>query len=427
MKKFFAILLALVMVLSLAACSVSNGGEKDDGETTEISLWTYPVGKWGDEETVKEILAAFNEVHPEIKVKVEYLAYGGDGDNKIDSAIEGNQAPDIVFEGPERLVANWGAKGKMVDLADLWTDEVKKDTYPSVEVACKNAEGAYYEYPVCMTAHCMAINKTVFEAADAMKYIDEENHTWTTENFIKAVEAVYKYNGGKDVAALFCNGAGGDQGTRALINNMYSGTFTNPEHTEYTVDTEANVKALETLTNMDGIVINPAMDGGQEADAFAQGLLSMSFCWNAANHTQRMDVIGDNFEVLPMAFPTDDGQPELCGGIWGFGIFNNGDEAKIEAAKTFVKWAADENTVNSVAASGFWPTRQSVEDVYPGDELKAVYGSFMPYMGDYYNVIPGWTEARTAWAEMLQSIATGTPVKDAVATFNTAANAAAGA
>lgn len=42
-----------------------------------------------------------------------------------------------------------------------------------------------------MTAHTMAINKDVFEAADAMQYIDEETRTWTTEDFKKAVQAVY--------------------------------------------------------------------------------------------------------------------------------------------------------------------------------------------------------------------------------------------
>ncbi len=91
----------------------------------------------------------------------------------------------MFWKGPERLVANWGAKGLMVALADLWTDEAKEAIYPSVEAACKNNDGVYYEYPLCMTAHTMAINKDIFEAADAMQYIDEETRTWTTENFIK--------------------------------------------------------------------------------------------------------------------------------------------------------------------------------------------------------------------------------------------------
>ena len=425
MKKFFAILLALVMVLSLAACSASDNG---DGDTTEITLWTYPVGNWGDEATVNEILADFNKVHPEIKVSVEFLAYGGDGDAKIEEAIENNEAPDMVFEGPERLVANWGARDLMVDLSDLWTDEVKNDTYGVVEAACKNAEGQYFEYPLCMSAHCMAINKNMFEAADAMKYLDAETHTWTTENFLKAVKAVKELKPGtEEVGVIYCNGISGDQGTRALVNNLFSGAFTNPEHTAFTADSAENVKALETLASCEGLLISSDITGDMAADNFAQGLESMTVCWNAAAHAERAGIIGDNFEVLPMAFPSEDGKPELVGGAWGFGVFDNGDQAKIDAAKTFIQWAVDENTVNSVTASDHWSTRKSLQDMYADDELKSVYGSFMPYVGDYYSVIPGWAESRTAWADMLGSIAKGTPAKEAAENFVKVANEAAGA
>ena len=127
MKKLIAILMAAVMVLGLCACSVSEKpaattaaatqapaatdapATEAPAAVTEISLWTFPVGKWGDEATVNALLADFNAAYPNISVKVEYLAYGGDGDAKIDAAIEGGQAPDLVFEGPERLVTGWGA------------------------------------------------------------------------------------------------------------------------------------------------------------------------------------------------------------------------------------------------------------------------------------------------------------------------------
>ena len=172
MKKLFAMLLAVVMVLGLCACSVSEtpaattaaattaaategateAATEAPAATTEISLWTYPIGKWGDQATVDSLLAAFNEKYPNIKVNVEYLTYA-DGDDKVNTAIEGNAAPDLVMEGPERLVANWGAKGVMAPLNDLWTDDAKKDIYASVESACHNEKGDYYEYPLCMTAH----------------------------------------------------------------------------------------------------------------------------------------------------------------------------------------------------------------------------------------------------------------------------------
>lgn len=396
--------------------------EAPAGDSTDITLWTYPIGGWGDSAVVDGLIANFNAAHPEINVTVEYLDYTN-GDDQVNTAIEGNQAPDVILEGPERLVANWGARGLMVDLADLWTDDAKAAIYDSVENACQSNDGVFYEYPLCMTAHTMAINRDVFEAADALQYLDEENRTWTTDNFVKAVQAVYD-SGQTNVGAVYCSGQGGDQGTRALVNNLYSGTFTNPEHTEYTANSEENIKALELLKSMDGINFDASIAGGDEINLFCNGTLAMAFCWNVSQEKNNAETIG--FDVLPMAFPTDSGDPELCGGIWGFGIFNNGDEAKIAAAKTFIDFMANDQTqvVESVKASNYWPVKD-LGNIYEEDELMTEYSTFIPYMGDYYQVVGGWAEARTAWWNMLQQIGTDADVATAVEEFVTTANAAA--
>lgn len=416
--KFRRILaLALVGTMALSATAFA------EGETTEITMWTYPVGDWGNAEVMDGLVAKFNEAHPEISVKIEYLDYTN-GDDQINTAIEGGQAPDIVFEGPERLVANWGAKGLMVDLADLWTDEAKEAIYDSVEAACQSNDGVFYEYPLCMTAHTMAINRDVFEAADALQYLDEETRTWTTEGFINAVKAVYE-SGQDPVGAVYCSGQGGDQGTRALVNNLYGGTFTNAEHTAYTLDSEENIKALELLAGMDGINFDASIAGGDEIQLFCNGTLAMAFCWNVAQEKNNAELM--EFDALPMAFPSESGEPQLCGGIWGFGIFDNGDEAKIAAAKTFIDFMANDESMaaESVKASTYWPVKD-LGNIYEGDELMTEYSIFTQYMGDYYQVVGGWAEARTAWWNMLQQIGTGTDVATAVAEFQTTANAAAG-
>ncbi|EET62846.1 ABC transporter, solute-binding protein [Marvinbryantia formatexigens DSM 14469] len=416
--KFRRILaLALVGTMALSATAFA------EGETTEITMWTYPVGDWGNAEVMDGLIAQFNEAHPEISVKVEYLDYTN-GDDQVNTAIEGGQAPDIVFEGPERLVANWGAKGLMVDLADLWTDEAKEAIYDSVEAACQSNDGVFYEYPLCMTAHTMAINRDVFEAADALQYLDEETRTWTTEGFINAVKAVYE-SGQDPVGAVYCSGQGGDQGTRALVNNLYGGTFTNEDHTAYTLDSEENIKALQLLVDTDGINFDASIAGGDEIQLFCNGTLAMAFCWNVAQEKNNAEII--DFDVLPMAFPSESGEPQLCGGIWGFGIFDNGDEAKIAAAKTFIDFMANDESIaaDSVKASTYWPVKD-LGNIYEGDELMTEYATFIPYMGDYYQVVGGWAEARTAWWNMLQQIGTGADVATAVADFQTTANAAAG-
>lgn len=381
-RKVMAVALASSMALSLNAVNVFA-----EGDTTDITLWTYPVGSWGDSAVVDQMISNFNEVHPEINVTVEYLDYTN-GDDQINTAIEGGQAPDIVLEGPERLVANWGARGLMADLSDMWTDEAKEAIYDSVESACQNNDGVFYEYPLCMTAHTMAINKDIFEKADALQYIDEENHTWTTENFQKAVKAVYD-SGQQNVGAVYCSGQGGDQGTRALVNNLYA-----------------------------------SIAGGDEINLFCNGTLAMAFCWNVAQEKNNADNL--SFDVFPMAFSSEDGNPQLCGGIWGFGVFDNGDEAKIEASKTFIDFMANDETqvVDSVKASSYWPVKD-LGNIYEGNDLMTEYSTFIPYMGDYYQVVGGWAEARTAWWNMLQQIGSGADVKEAVEEFVTTANAAA--
>ena len=438
MKKVLALLLSLAMVASLAACSVQkngnttdNGGatnEGGDATATEITLWTYPIGNWGKAEVVDEILAKFNEEHPEITVKVEYLDYTN-GDGQVNTALEGGTAPDVIMEGPERLVANWGASGKMVDLSDLWTDEVKADiaaTSAKIESACQWTDGAYYEMPLCMTTHCMAINYEAFEAAGALQYIDEETHTWTTENFIKACEAL-RDAGYAVPGIIYCGGTGGDQGTRALVRNLYGAQFTNAEHTEYTMNSEAGIKGLQTLIDMvaDGsMTYDAGIVASDELTLFANQTACMSFCWNASNASNYASQI--TFTAFPMAFPSDDGVPELDGGIWGFGIFDNGDQARIDASKTFIDWVCNsDEAANNVYNTTFFPVRSSLGDVYAGTD-KASFSDFlvfMPYLGDYYNVTTKWAEQRTAWFEMLQSAFSSGDAAAALATYDTTVNA----
>ena len=450
MKKFIALLLALAMVMSLAACSVEKAEEKPaetaapeaaaPAETaapeapaaaTEITLWTYPIGGWGNQETVDALMADF-EAATGIKVTVEYLTYA-DGDDKVNTAIEAGAAPDLIMEGPERLVANWGEKGLMVDLSDILVAEDVAELNPAALAACYGTDGAIYEYPLVMTAHCMAINKTVFEAAGAMQYLNEETHTWNSvADFLAAVDAVYAHTG-KQVGAVFCGGQGGDQGTRALVNNLNGGTFTNAEHTAYTWDSAENVAALQTLVDCAGIEFDAGIVGGDEIALFYNGTLNMAFCWNIA---QQLDpntagtgaektASGD--DILFMAFPSD-ATPQLCGGIWGFGIFNNGDAAKIEAAKTFVKYMCDSAaTADAVKAANYFAVRNTAEGadlsgIWADNAIMAEYNVLMPMLGDYYQVTTGWAEARTAWWNMLQAVGSGEDIATAVATWAAEAN-----
>ena len=81
----------------------------------------------------------------------------------------------------------------------------------------------------------------------------------------------------------------------------------------------------------------------------------------------------------------------------------------------------------SVLASTYFPVRASVGDIYADNEIMSEYSKFMNYLGDYYQITPGWATARTEWWNMLQRVGTGEDVTTAVKTFCDNANAAAAA
>ena len=491
MKKFLALALALAMVFALTACGVTSttdtgssgasgssgssapaassgsgssapaapsgsgssapAASSDSGSTeppaepgeaaaaSEITLWTYPIGNWGNEETVNELTAAF-AAETGINVKVEYLTYT-DGDDKVNTALTANQAPDLIMEGPERLVSNWGANGYMVDISDLIDDTDRSEINAAALDACFAPSGAMYEYPLVMTAHCMGINLNAFQAAGADQYIDVNTHTWTTEQFLNAMQALYNTYG-DTVAAVFCGGQGGDQGTRALVNNLYGGTFTNAEHTAYTWDDPKNIQALQTLYGLDGVDFDPAIVASDEIANFYNGIFKVAFCWNIAQQLNPNSagtgagktLSGD--DIVFMSFPSEDGNAKLQGGIWGFGIFNNGDESRIAAAKQFIKYMCDSaHTVDAVRASNFFAARSAAEGadlsgVWSDNEIMNEYTKLMPYLGDYYQVTTGWAQARTAWWNMLQQVGASDGSEEAIAAavaeFCGQANAAAG-
>ena len=266
---------------------------------------------------------------------------------------------------------------------------------------------------------------------DVATILDAESHTWTTDGFLKAVELLAgEYD---TVAAVFCGGQGGDQGTRAIVNNMYGGTFTDAAHTKYTADSAENVKALETLRDTKGINFDASIAGPDEINLFRQGVLSMAFCWNIAQQLNKDNndagLTNDGDEILFMAFPAQvANEAKLCGGIWGFGIFNNGDDAKIAAAKKFITYmASGEGAASAVTASSYFPVRetaggQDMTNLYAGNDIMTEYNKLMPLLGDYYQVTTGWAEARTAWWNMLQKVGSGTDVAEAVKEFCDTAN-----
>jgi multiple sugar transport system substrate-binding protein len=419
MKKVLSLVLTLAMLLSMTAFAQAEA-------TTTINLWTFPV--WSNDGSFEtELIAAFEAANPGIKVQLTTIDYQA-GDDKLNAAIEAGTGPDVLFETPQRI-NKYGANGKLIALDDLFTDELKADIMNQAILPNLGNNGHMWTYPESITAHCMAINLDQWTESGAIEYVNlEGDRTWTTDNFVKACEKLTA--AGYMSAVIYCGGQGGDQGTRALVSNLYSASFANADHTEWTIGSEQGAKALQLLKDMvdkGTISYDAGIVAGDELQLFANGTVATTLCWNAINERNYASQV--TFKAVALPFPSDDGTPVLEGGLYGFGIFDNGDAARADAAKKFVEFACHDTEwgPKAVKQTGIFPVYASIGDVYAdsdNDQLPA-FAAFTNYLGDMFNVMPSFTEQRPEWWGMLQYIFSGEKtVEAALADYTTACNAA---
>ncbi len=416
MKKFLAAALVASMALSLGACSTepnqpsSSGSNGGDAAKTTITRWAFPTFGAGEQAGVyeKEVIAAFEEANPDIKVELTTIDFTS-GPEALTAAIEGGTAPDVLFDAPGRII-EYGNAGKLVKLDDMFTDEFVADVNNEALInACKGKDGAYM-YPLSSAPFYMGLNKNMLEEANALQYVNlEGDRTWTTDNFVKMCEALKDAGVAQVPGIVYCGGQGGDQGTRALVSNLYGGKMANDEMTEYTFNSPEAVKGLELLQDM---VSKGLLDSGNsmaaadELQKYQQETCAMTFCWGTSNAQNYALSDGESISV---PFPSDDGVPALEYLVNGFCVFDNGDQAKADAAKKFIQFVCDDATwgPKSVVRSGAFPVRTSFGDLYPDNAEMTLLASWTKYYAPYYNTMDGFASMRKEWYNMLQKVLAG--------------------
>ncbi|MFC3928450.1 ABC transporter substrate-binding protein [Streptococcus caprae] len=433
MKKFLRSLLVGAAVVSLAACGKSGGSTEStsksaesSADTTEITWWAFPTfaqenASDGVGTYEQKIIAAFEEANPGIKVKLETIDFTS-GPEKITTAIEAGTAPDVLFDAPGRII-DYGKNGKLADLNDLFTEDFVKDVNNDNIIQASKAGDTAYMYPISSAPFYMALNKAMLKDAGVLDLVKEG---WTTEDFEKVIKALK--DKGYNPGSLFSNGQGGDQGTRAFIANLYSGSVTNEDLSAYTTDSPEFVKGLEAAAQWikDGSLANGSQYvGGDDIQNFANGQTSFTILWQPGfNNTNAELLEASQVEVVEVPFPSEDGKPALEYLVNGFAVFNNGDDAKVEASKKFIQFIADDSEwgPKNVKQTGAFPVRTSFGELYDTERMTTI-GGWTQYYTTYYNTIDGFAEMRTLWFPMLQAISNGEKEPAAAATdFTKAAN-----
>lgn len=198
MKKAGVLLLTILFIFTLAACSSGNNKPQASGEASSSGEST-PVPKeitlkiglpQGYDVTKKEIIDGFQAKFPHIKLDIDTTPWG-DFATKIPAQIAGGNAPDIWFQ-ENAVILGYGKKGVAEDLTAYIERDLNAEDYASILFSAKGADGKTYGIPHGLNPVALGYNKKLFTEANMPFPTDD----WTYQDMIDAARKLTKDTNG---------------------------------------------------------------------------------------------------------------------------------------------------------------------------------------------------------------------------------------
>lgn len=427
MKKLLGCILGFALITSAVFAMGGGDGQANKGSNNgpvTITWWEFP--NFGDDGAFeRSLIAAFEAKNPNIKVNFEMISFQ-DGPAKITTAIASNTAPDFTYDAPGRIIA-WGNDGILAPLDDVIAPE-KANLAAGPVAASKGADGKFYMYPVHSGGFMMAFNKEMLEDLGLLDMLPYKtaDRTWTLKQYEALMKALKeKLPAGKVPAVFYAKSQGGDQGTRAFMVNLYGNApLMNNDLTKYTFNGANAVKNVQWLQKAvkEGWMMNgSALQAGDAIDMYCSSNAASTILYSLQLekiNASKINYNGKKFTSIFMPFPNDSGNPVLEFIVGGTCVFNNGDNAKIIAAKKLAHFIATdpEWAPKVIAASGLFPVSSKIKVDLKSDEQKW-NARAVKFFGAYYNTIPSFTEMRTYWFPAMQAVLNGQDAQKTLDTF----------
>lgn len=417
MKRLFAILLTLLLVLpQLALGTQAPGAALSDKEMT-ITLWTGPNWK-GVYDPLEEnasftdfftkAAADFKAIHPNITLQVELIDPQQRAE-KLSVAVQSGTTPHIYFES-DFLTFDYAHEGLLEPLNDIITEEDKADI-PAAIWDAVSANGDTYLFPFCAETGHLGLNVTMFKEAGAEHLLPEgEIGAWTPEQFKEALVAlsvlpdVYPF-------ALYCGSPVGDTWTNLMLR-MYGAKFFNENGTAVELNQPEGVKALEYLKSLqDEKLVAPGIETmvvGDSIQMFLNKKVAVSM-FNNLNYNNLVQGLTDGsieepFEFKWAYFPSE-GDPMCFSYIKGSIVFNGKDADEIAAAKEFVRFYS--NAPYTDASMVLVPFRKSVsEKLRETNPVMASVAESLQYSVPFFQKAPGYLGIRNVFYPEMQAVFT---------------------
>ena len=345
MKRLLTLMLAAVMLLCVIPMATAE-------EVTTVTFWSLFTG--ADGEQMMKILEAFNAQDPTKQV----VQATQDWDNyytKLKTSIAGGEAADLAISHDVNV---WGMikDGYLISISDeaerIGYDKIDYPNYAN-KIEDLKYEDSYYAIPLDAGQTHWSYNKEVLGKAGLL----DENGLPILEpgldNFIEFVQKVADAcpEGMAPFVFPIMNGSM----PWYFFNSLYyqyggQGTFINDEGTEWTMDKEVGLTALEAFQTIYQLGLR---DVENWTDALDSGAVAMCFGGSWQMNLMRQNMIGgpENFGVCKIPQFGDTYASAMYSHTFVLPYSETRTDAQLEVALEFITFFAENNAMWSEAGS----------------------------------------------------------------------------
>ena len=420
MKKFLALILALVMALSLVACGEKKDDTKTDGNTATGSV--YYLNFKPESEDAWQALAKTYTAETGVPVKV-VTAASGEYETMLVSEMDKDGAPTL-FQCNEGGVATWGDFCYDLSSTDVYNELVSKD------YALKNANGEVISIAYCLETYGIIVNKALLEKAghsldeitnfESLKAVADDIHARAAELGFDAFTSAgldgsssWRFSGHLANMPLFYEFRDDSVSSKPdTIKGTYLDNYKNVWDL-YITDSATTGAALLTAT-------------GDQAEAeFGQGkaVFYQNGTWEYSNLTaaDKFAMNPDDLTMIPIYCGVEgEEKAGLCTGTENYWSVNkNAKPEDIQATLDFLKWVvtSDAGTTMMSEQFGACPFKSSKAPSNPFSALANEYVANGCYPVTWaFNFTPAVNDWRAAVVDALSKYTAGNGSWDDVKT-----------
>lgn len=422
--RILTVVLALTLILT--GCNTPKNVSPDNKNTDskekpiKLQVWLSPQWKGVYDSTeegasyesfFKFVGQEYSKEHPNVQIDVQVIA-SDQRTEKLNVNLQAGTPPDIFYDSTF-VLTDFAHRGALVPIDDIIDEQSKKDIPQGLWDYCTVA-GKTYFYPFNNAPGTLVYNADIFKKAGLDKYIagKDEIATWTIDEFKEVLETIKQKVPNVYPMGLFAANTQGDTWNLAYLR-MFSSKFFD-DNQNIVVNDENGVKALTFLKELyDKGLTNPGAESTSSNDVhalFQNQQVAISFVNSVLLNNVEKDMENNKVPKFDIRLANIPGANNPLSFTYVFGacVFDTKDNARVAAAKDFVKFFSSKQPYVKASKNGV-PVRSSVINELKDKNPKfAAYDQNAKYMFNFSGGVPGYLELRQILYPELQAALTGT-------------------